>query len=240
MRHWQDKGARRVWRWILLVYATVALILTAYAMFTSPSEAWLAPLFLIAAAVLLLSPMLRRVELTWVVALLFSPVLVFGLVSGKYYVDGVAARSQGVFRIVGIPIIIQGDGELTPYYREYINEDLPPPMWLPCFSGKIGLGSPHVDYFTQGIASADSELGSIIKYYHPAPAVERKIVMSYFGALRDTVSNDDRFGATLVSMYAVKVEEYFRENDGQVKLEELPTTEQVRTKLGGELEDGKL
>jgi hypothetical protein len=49
------------------------------------------------------------------------------------YFDPTAGRIKIESRVMGIPYYLEiCDGEITPYYRQLISDDLPKPVWLPC------------------------------------------------------------------------------------------------------------
>ena len=227
MSYWKDKGARRTWRWILLVYSLIAFALALYGAFTFLSDLILAGIFL-ASTVLLIRNSHFESKAVWTVIVLFLlPALPYGVAYGCHSIDAIAARSRSEFRVLGVPLILIRDGALTPYFREYISDDLPNPIWYPCFKGQIGFGAAHTDYFTQGISTADDMLGSVLKYYDPPDGTKKAIVKDYFTLLHQQSENNTALAPALASRYATAVERLFMQN-AEVQPGDLPSVEDIR------------
>jgi hypothetical protein len=237
MRHWQDRGKRRVWRWVLLVYSLVAMTLSIIGAFTFPTDMFLAAIFFSTVMTLIFAEKLSRAVVWSVIILLIIPTLPYGLLYGCHSFEIAAARHRCEWRIMGAPIIRVSDGFLTPYYRSLISKDLPTPEWLPAFKGQIGLvgilHSSHEDYL---MSAPEYRIDYLCKRYNPSEEVKAAIARGYFALGAVQGPPDDMTGYHLVNEYIQALENLFTVKNRNVRIADLPDPKKITEEGMKELE----
>jgi hypothetical protein len=236
MRHWEDKGKRRVWRWVLLVYSLAAFVMSVIGAFTFRSDIILAAIFLTSAFVLIIEWRLGN-DVVWIVAILLSlPTLPYGLIYGCSSFEIVAGRNRNEGRILGAPFISVSDGFLTPYYRKYVPESLPKPEWLPAYKGQIGLlgfFEPHTDYL---MGSPGNGMGITLQSYQAPEQVQDAVIKNYFALSTVPRPVGDDTNLYLVKKYTRDLYAVYLKKDGNVSVADLPDPKKIMEEGMKELE----
>ncbi len=236
MRHWEDKGKRRVWRWVLLVYSLAAFALSVIGAFTFRSDIILAAIFLTAASVLVYEVQLEKGVMWFVIILLLLPTLPYGFIYSCSSFEIASARDRGEGRLLGVPFISVSDSSLTPYFRRYVSEEFPEPEWMPSFKGQIGLlgfFTPHVDY----LIKPASGIELLIESYSPPEEVKDAIIKGYFELSTVPHPKGDITSFYLVKKYYIALLFLYQGKDGDVQLSDLPDPKKVAEDGLKELKD---
>jgi hypothetical protein len=218
MRHWEDKGARRVWRWVLLVYSLAASALTIYGLFYGSNgfPILLVICFLGSTVFLLLFRRLAKTELTLILAFILVPTLP-NAVSETIYNDMAAGRYAVQYEILGAPVHRNvEEGDLTRYYRAYVNKDLPKPRWYRDSTDIILFLPVHLDRFGPSLRFAGKGLTRAFDQYKPSEEIKAHIIQTFFKI-------NGRAGPSFIDAitYAKAISALFDEKKGKVTLDDL-------------------
>jgi hypothetical protein len=218
MRHWQDKGKRRVWRWILLVYSLVASALTIYGLFYGSNgyPILLVICFVGSTVFLLIFRRLAGTELILILAFILVPTLPNAF-SETIFNDMAAGRYAVQYEILGAPVhrIVEESG-LTRYYRAYVSKELPPPRWYRDSTDIILFLPVHLDRFGPSLSIVGHEFQQVFDQWKPSEEMKAHIIKTFF----EINERSYRTSADAIT-YAKAVSTLYDEKNGKVTMSDL-------------------
>jgi hypothetical protein len=222
MRHWQDKGTNRIARWIVLAYALAASALTIYGSFLDVREIWVAAFFVISSALIIMP---KRFEGGWVIAtalIILTPTLLTP-VSHFTLNDSTVGRFAKQIQLLGAPVYTTyHESELTNYYRQCVNKELPKPNWSSRSGYIISIFPGNMDFFGPSISFAGEEFKQTFDRYKPSEEIKAHIIKTFF----QLNSRSDDSYATVMT-YTDAVTALFDEKNGNVLLSDLANPDKM-------------